>query len=691
MAGNVSRGAENDNQKAETRQSVCPLDCADTCSLDVAIENDRITAVRGGSANPFTRKRLCAKVVHSFPQQVHGDQRIRTPLLRRRSLAGADFEPVSWSTALDLIHEKFAAVIQRWGSEAIAPLTYGGPMGLLAGGSMDLRFFHRLGATLVDSSTLCAGTSSAAWDSVFGDAGGIDYEEIAESKLILVWGNNITTCNLHLTRIIRDAQRSGAKLVVVDPKRTRIAKDADLHIPLLPGTDVVLAYAVAALLESQGGLDQEFINAHTHGANAFLRAAREYTPERAAALCAMDVSLIRALAELMRDVHPAGMTIGVAPERNRNGSAGIRAALSLMAVTGNIGPRGAGICDVSRYFPVDKDRLQRPDLAPPGLRRINVMDVPRYVMEPGSEMPLRALFIYNHNPVAVHPQQQRMRDALQSEDVFVVGHDVSMTDSMACADLVLPATTHFEYGDLYKAYGHRYLQRSEPVLTPQGEALSNMEMFRRLAQRFGFRDECFADSDDDLMRQAFDDNQKPGENGANSEQIAHRAGHSALDMTAYAEPAMLRGAEFTTASGRIELYSEAMENHCGQGVPKYLELPERRAFQLVSPASEQRINSTFGGLNAQQSDLVCEIHPRDAQEHGVQDGSRLALHNAQGEVHIAASISDAVRRGTLYVPKGAWIGNSRSGNTINALIPGYREAAIGGACYYDCSVDIRVL
>ncbi len=467
-------------EEPETRHTVCPLDCADTCSLDVTVADERVQTVRGGRQNPFTRGKLCAKVVNSFPDQVHGDLRIHTPLLRRATVAGEDFEPITWDAALDLVYQRFSAVIDEFGSEAIAPLSYGGPMGVLAGGSMDKRFFHRLGAALVDSSTLCAGTSAAAWDAVFGDAGGIDFEELAESKLIIVWGNNVTACNLHLTRIIRDAKKAGAKLVVIDPKRTRIARDAHLHIPLLPGSDVVLAYAVTALLDASGDLDESFIAEQTSGAEAFLAEARRYDLARAAELCGIDPVLIEHFAELLRTRRPAGMSIGVAPERNRNGSAGVRAALSLMAVTGNIGPLGAGVCDTSRFFPINSDRLARPDLAPDGLRKINVMDIPRYVLEPGDELPIRALLVYNHNPVAVHPEQQRMREALLSEDVFVVGSDVSMTDSMRCCDLVLPATTHFEYGDLYKAYGHRYLQRSRAVIPPQGEAVTNMELFRRL-------------------------------------------------------------------------------------------------------------------------------------------------------------------------------------------------------------------
>lgn len=672
--------------QTETQQTVCPLDCADTCSLEVTVKDGTLAGVRGGKANPFTRGKLCAKVVNSFPAQVHGDLRIKTPLLRRDSLGGRNFQPISWEQALDTIFERFTEIAQRWGSQAIAPLCYGGPMGVLAGGSMDKRFFHRLGASLVDSSTLCAGTSSAAWDTVFGDAGGMDFEEIAQSKLIIVWGNNVTTCNLHLTKVIRDAQKRGSKLVVIDPKRTRIAKDADLHIPLLPGSDVALAYAVTALLDRSGDLDEAFIQEHTHGAEKFRAEAQQFELSRAADLCGIQPALIEEFANMLRQFPPAGMSIGVAPERNRNGSAGLRAAFSLMAVTGNIGRVGAGICDVSRFFPVDRERLARPDLAPnpttQELRRINVLDIPRYVMEPSDDLPIKALFVYNHNPVAVHPEQERMRSALLSDEVFVVGSDVSMTDSMACADLVLPAASHFEYGDVYKAYGHRYLQRSRAVIPPQGEAVSNMDLFRRLGARFGFTEAAFLDSDEALIEQAF---------ASVDSEIPEQADGKALDMTPYGEPAMLHGGVFTTPSGLIELYSESMQAHSGQGLPQYLKAPDKRDFVLVTPASELRTNSTFGGMKDQQRDIACEIHSSDAADKGVSDGAIIEMYNDRAAVHLRARISDDVRRGTLFVPKGAWIADSPTGNTVNALLPGHQESAIGGACYYDCGVDIRVL
>ena len=666
----------------QIKSTVCPLDCADTCSIDVTVENDRVLNVRGGARNPFTRSKLCSKVVASFPSQAHDDLRVLYPQVKRKTLAGHHFERISWDDAISMIHEKFTEVKTHWGGESIAPLFYGGPMGLLAGGTIDKRFFHKLGACKVDATTLCAGTSDAAWESVFGDTGGIDFEELKHSDLIIVWGNNITTCNLHLTKIIREAKKAGSALVVVDPKRIRIANDADLHVPLLPGTDVAFVYGIVNLLHQKGGLDQTFIANHSSGFDAFLAEAQKFSLERTAEICGIDVSVIERFADLIRERRPSAMSIGVAPERNRNGSASVRSALLLMAATGNIGPKGAGVCDTSRFFPLGGDSLSRPDLSPEGTREINVMDIPRLILDSGDEAPLKAVFIYNHNPVAVHPDAQAMKQALESDNVFVVGSDISMTDSMLCCDLVLPAPTHFEYGDVYKAYGHRYLQRSEAAIPLQGESITNMELFRRLAVRFGFQEPCFEDEDKDLIQQLF-------ENLPDKALINQSLEH-AVDMSQWADPSMLRGDDSEDSTFNVRFYDESIEQSCGQGVPKYVPLSSRHEFVLVSPASEKRINSTFGGIAQQGADIVCEIHPDDASKYGINNGDLVSLTNGFGEVRLPAKVTLNVRPKTLFVPKGAWLKDSATGRTINALIPNDREPLIGGACYYDCTVDIHL-
>jgi anaerobic selenocysteine-containing dehydrogenase len=658
--------------------AVCPLDCADTCSLAVEVDAGRVQQVRGSDTNPFTRGRICSKVARSLPSQVHGPDRLTRPLERQ----GGRFRAISWERALDTIHERFSGITGQHGAEAIVPMSYGGPMGLLAGGSMDKRFFNRLGATRVNAEPLCAGISSAAYASLFGDAGGIPYTELAESRLIVVWGNNITLCNLHLTKILRQARAGGARLVVVDPKRIRIADEADLHLPLRPGTDVVLAYAVAAELERRGALDTGFIEQHVEGAAAYLAEAANYSLQDAAEICGLELAAIEQFVAYWATLAPAAISMGVAPERNRNGGSGIRAAYALPVLTGNIGPRGAGICDVSGYFPLRREALEREELAVAERREFSILDLPERILDTTLSPPVQALFIYNHNPVAVHPRQSLMRQALTRDDLFVVGSDVSMTDSMALADIVLPACTHLEYADVYKAYGHHYLQRSEPVIAPVGEALPNTEIFRRLAARFGFADPAFRDDDLTLIDAAVD----PAHPALKGRSASDLQPGEAVDMTAGAVT-LLRGEMPDTPSGRIELYSRALEEACGQGLPRFLPIPGEGRLVLVSPSSEHRTNSTFGGIEGQDTDLVAELNPVDAD--GLVDGQPVRLFNRQGEVVLPVKLSDRPRPGTVYVPKGAWLRGSETGQTINALIPGHKADLAGGACYNDTRVDLE--
>lgn len=669
-------------------EAVCPLDCADTCSLSVELVDDRLDRVRGGHANPFTRGRICSKVARALPQQVHGPDRLLTPLLRDGPRGAGAFRQLSWDEALDTLYSRFSAIIERYGPQAIAGLTYGGPMGLLSAGSMDQRFFNRLGSSRVDTTSLCTAVSSAAWNSVYGDTGGISYEELAHSRLIVVWGNNISTCNLHLVKRLRAARQRGARLVVVDPRKIRIADEADLHLALMPGTDVVLAYAVAAEMQRQGGLDEDFIARHVYGAERFLEEARRYPLEKAARICGVEAAAIAEFARMWCELSPAAISLGVAPERNRNGGSGVRALLALPALSGNIGFPGAGVCDVSAYFPIKREQLARPDLRREQVRQFNTLDLADHIIDPGDELPLKALFIYNHNPLAVNPDQGRLRAALASEDLFLVGSEISMTDTMRYCDLVLPAASHLEIADLYKSYGHQYLQRSAAVLPPQGEAIANTELFRRLAARFGFDEPCFRDSDEDLMDQAI----SPEALGADIDRASAIAPGSSVDMALARPLGLLRGQPASTPSGLIELYSEELERSCGMGLPGYREAPpEGGDFVLVTPASEQRINSTFGGIPGQADDLQVAMNPGDASERGLESGQWVRLVNDQGRVELPLLVSERIRRGTLYVPKGAWLRDSATGITVNGLIPGHKADLAGGACYYDCRVDIEAI
>src|SRR5438874_4094881 len=554
-------------------RSVCPLDCPDTCSLTVTVEDERIVAIRGSHANPYTAGVLCAKVPAAYPGFVHGERRIRTPLRRIGRRGEARFERISWQEALDTIHTRFTAVIAAHGAQAILPLNYAGPHGFLAGGSMDLRFFHRLGASLLDRKPLCGGIRTEAWLGTFGAAPGMRPEQAEHARLIVAWGNNVTWSNLHLMPVINRARKQGAKLVVVDPRRTKIAQQADLHLAVRPGTDVVLAWALAAELEHRGALDHAFIARHVAGVEEYMALARRYSGAEAARICGVPEGQIRTLAEWYAALTPAAISVGNGLERNQNGGSGIRAIFALPALAGKFGVPGGGLVNGASFaFPKTPARLARPDLVPEGTRTLNIIDVGRHLLDASLAPPIKAIFVYNHNPVVVHPDANRLRRGLERADLFIVGADVVMTDSLRYADVILPAASHFEHADLYPAYGQHWLQRAEPVISPQGEALPNTEIFRRLAARFGFSDPIFRASDAELMDDALDPDD-PRLGGVRPHRLAT---DRALAMTVGGDEAILfRNVVPRTPSGKVELASTYLERKYGARLPSWRPVESR--------------------------------------------------------------------------------------------------------------------
>jgi anaerobic selenocysteine-containing dehydrogenase len=667
------------------RLSVCPLDCPDTCSLRVTVEDGRIVAIRGSRANPYTAGVLCAKVPDAYPKFVHGEGRIGTPLRRAGQRGEARFERISWEAALDAIHQRFTEIIAAHGPQAILPLNYAGPHGFLAGGSMDLRFFHRLGASLLDRKPLCGGIRTEAWVGTFGPVPGIRPEQAEHSRLVVVWGNNVTWSNLHLMPVINRARQQGAKLVVVDPRRTKIAQQADLHVALRPGTDVVLAWAVAAELERRGAIDRAFVERHVEGSEEYLARARRYPPAEAARLCGVPASQIRTVAEWYATISPAAISVGNGLERNQNGGSGIRAIFALPALAGKFGVPGGGLVNGAAFaFPKTPARLQRPDLAPPGTRTLNIVDVGGHLLDPGLAPPIKALFIYNHNPVVAHPDQNRLRRGLLRDDLFVVGSDVVMTDSMAYADIVLPAASHFEHADLYAAYGHHWLQRAEPVIPPQAEALPNTEIFRRLAARFGFTDAVFTASDAELMDEAVE----PAEARLQGLRPSRIPTERAVAMAAGGEDFLLFKNVFpATKSGKVELASPYLERKYRARLPRFLPVESRYPLALLSPASDRRITSTFGGVNGDAPPPL-EMHPDDARARGLADGDVVRVWNDLGDVRLPLRVTDAVRPGVVSSLKGAWLRTSDNGQTVTALVPGHHADIAEGACFNDTRVEV---
>jgi anaerobic selenocysteine-containing dehydrogenase len=676
----------------EERASVCTFDCPDACSLTVSVDDGHVVKVRGSDAVPYTAAVICNKVARDMGEFVHGAQRLRQPLRRVGPKGSGQFERISWDTALDEIHERVSDIIGRWGPQAVMPLNYAGPHGFLAGDSMSARFFNRLGATQLYRRALCGGVRSEAWAGTYGVVPGCPPEFAEHAKLNVVWGNNATVANLHLVRGVRKAKRAGGRLVVVDPLRTKIAEQADLHLQVLPGADTLLAWAVAVELERLGSLDTDFIAAHVFGAEEFMALARQWPAARAATACGLKESQILTFAHWLAEADPLVLAPGNGLERGRNGGSAIRAAIALPALLGRLGSGSGIVLGAGNAFPKTPAKLQRPDLIPAGTRTLNINNIGRHLVEDDIDPPLRALFIYNHNPIVVHPDQNRMRRGLARDDVFAVGIELTMTESMTHCDVVLPAATHFEYADLYPSYGHHWLQRAEAVIPPVGESLPNTEIFRCLAARFGFTEPCFKATDEELMDDAVD-LADPSLASLRPSRISTR---QALRMSgADGKPLVLFDNVFpATPSGKIELKSEALAERWGVAalLPGWRERDASYPLMLISPASDRRISSTLGDLAASREAPPLLMNAKDAAHRSLGHGSDVRVWNDRGEVILRLEVTESVPPGVVASEKGAWLMTSRTGQTISALVSADLKADLAeGACFNDTPVEVSAV
>ena len=675
---------------ATEHASVCTLDCPDTCSLTVTVEDQRITKVRGSNALSYTAGVICNKVAHHTGEFVHGAGRVMHPMQRVGPRGSGSFRRIEWDEALAIVHEKVSAVIDRWGPQAVMPLNYAGPHGMLAGDSMSLRFFHKLGATQLFRRAMCGGVRSEAWAGTYGAVPGISPDAARHAELNIVWGNNATVTNLHLVRQLRAARRNGGHLVVIDPLRSKIAEQADLHLAVRPGTDVLLGFALAVELEQLGAHDRQFIAEHVTGYDEYMTVARAWPVERAAEACGVRVEQIRTLAGWMATADPLVMAPGNGLERGRNGGSGLRAAIALPALLGKLNATNGIVLGASNAFPKTPARLTRPDLLPVGTRTLNILDVGRHLERDDIDPPLRALFIYNHNPVVVHPDQNRLLRGLKRDEVFIVGIEIAMTESMQFCDIVLPAATQFECDDIYGAYGHHWLQRAEPVIRPIGNALPNTEIFRRLAARFGFEDACFQVNDKALMDEALDV-ADPRLGGIRPSELPTG---EALRMTAPDNRplALFDTVTPNTPSGKVELASGTLASRWGEHarLPAFRTHDSQFPLSLISPASDKRISSTLLGARAASSDAPpLLMNPEDAEVRGLSTSTRVRVWNDLGSVILPLRVTDVVPAGIVASEKGAWLATSPTGRTISALVSADARADLSeGACYNDTTVEV---
>jgi anaerobic selenocysteine-containing dehydrogenase len=676
---------------------VCPHDCPDTCVMSVSVEGGRAVAIGGDPEHRFTQGFLCAKV-NRYLERVYSPDRVLHPLRRVGGKGEGRFERISWDEALDTIAARFRRLIGEHGPQAILPYSYAGNMGLLSYASMDRRFFHALGASRLDR-TICASAGFTGLEATLGRALGFDVEALAEARLIVAWGANIVSSNVHLWPFVERAREKGARLVVIDPFRSRTAEKADWHLAPLPGTDAALALGVMHVIFRDGLEDADYLQRHTLGAERLRERVREWTPERTAAATGLEADDVERFARAYATTPRSAIRLNYGLNRHAGGGMAVRTIACLPALTGAWRHPGCGmLLSTSGTFPVAAEALERPDLAPPGTRTLNMSQLGRILNDGGLRPPVKALFVYNANPAAVAPDQESVRRGLAREDLFTVVHELFLTDTADFADLVLPATTTLEHYDIHKSYGQLYVSLSRPAIAPLGEAKPNTELFRLLAARLGLAHPCLKESDEQLARQAlrWDD---PRLQGVSFERL-ERECSVRLGVPDPFAPFAEGG--FATPSGKCELYAEALERQgldplAGYVPPRESPLtnPERaRLYPLafISPPAHHFLNSTFSAqpvFMRRESGPSLTLHPRDAAARGIRDGQPVRTFNDRGSFLATARVSDAARPGVVVGLSIWWAKLAPGGRNANAVTSQELTDMGGGATFYDALVEVE--
>jgi len=658
--------------------SVCPLDCPDRCSLDVEVAEGRVVSITGSRLNPVTDGFICSKV-RKFPRRLYGPQRLLHPMRRAGAKGTGRFERISWDEAISTVAARLRRVASEHGAEAILPFFYGGSNGLLSQGTMDERFFRRLGASRL-ARTVCAAPTGAAAEALYGKMPSADFADFESADFILIWGANPARSNIHLVPYLRRAKARGARLALVDPRRTMPEDLLDFHLPVHPGTDLVLALAMIAHLESRGLTDRTFIRERTTGCGQLLERARPYTLERAERITRVPARAIAAVAEAYAAAPNALVRCGWGLERNRNGESAVAAVLALPAVTGKFGRPGCGYAlSSTEAYGFDGERVaQVPEAR---TRIINMNQLGRALTETLTP-PIKALFVYDCNPAVTVPEQARVQRGLEREDLFTVVFEQVLTDTALYADLLLPATTFLEHTEVSISYGTYGVMIADPVVTPQGEAKPNEVVFGMLGRAMGFDGREFADDTEALARQVVEAVGAPLL-GERSLEGLRRSGRLAFDFPGE-RPVQFGTVHPMTADGRVHLFPDAL----GADVYRYLEDPATAEFPLalISPATSKTVSSTFGEFNLEEARL--DMHPADAGARGIGDGDWVRIHNRLGSVEVRARLSDRLMTGVVDLPKGIWRKATRNGMVGTALVPDDVTRVSGGACFNDARVQV---
>ena len=663
---------------ATVHTTSCPLDCPDTCALDVTVDDGRVSRIAAGNGHPVTAGFICSKLSRFDRRQYHPD-RLLHPMRRVGPKGEGRFERMTWDEAIATITGRFKQITEEWGAEAILPYNYGGSNGVLTDGFIDAVFFARLGASRIEK-TLCAAPTTAVATAMYGKMPGVDFQDYPEAQCIIVWGTNPKASSIHFVPYLREAKRRGTFIAVVDPRRNFSRREVDLHLPVRPGTDLPLALGLIKLWHDAGQCDHDFLDRHTKGGESLLQRAAEWPLDRVADITGISGDDIVQLAQRFAEANPAVIRCGWGLERNRNGGQAVAAVLAMPALLGKFGVRGGGYT-LSNNGAVHSRMAEALGTAPPNTRVINMSQLGKVLNRPaGRDVPVKGLFVYNCNPVVTAPDQNAVILGLQRDDLFTIVFEQVHTDTAKYADVLLPATTFLEHADVRVSYGSYVVAGVTPVVEPEGEARPNAEVFAELGREMGWKDEAFHWEPGTYVDRAAAHLHLP--DGPADATVLHAGGVQSLAFPG-GPPVQFETVRPRTCDGLVDLTPAVL----GDDPYSYLALEDtRHPLALISPANTKMISSTLGEFN--YDELVMTLHPDDARDRRIADGDEIKVYNELGEVVCLAEVRATVRPGVVSMPKGAWAKSSRNGSTPTALCPAHVNVVAGGACYNDARVEV---
>lgn len=679
----------------EVRRLTCPHDCPDRCGLLAEIDGGKVVGVFGDPEHPITRGVICRKVME-YPSRIYGRDRLLYPMRRVGQKGSGQFERISWDEAISTIASRFAEIRDRHGAESILPFAYGGTMGVVQRYAAGARFFNRLGAA-THTRSICSAAGQAGYSYTMGGNFGADPETIPKARLVVLWGVNAVSTNIHAMMLAEEARRKGAKLVVIDVHQNPTARAADQFVQLYPGTDAALALGLMHVIVREGLYDKAFVEANTVGFEQLLPRLDEYAPRRVAEITGVPEEDIRSLAREYATTQPAFLALGNGPQHHERGGMALRTMSILPALVGSWGkPGGGAYRSNGGYSSLNTKAMERPDFASGPRRTINMAQLGPELL--GADPPFRAIYIWSTNPAVIIPEQEKVRAGLSRYDLFVVVHEQVMTDTARYADILLPNTTCFEQEDYFTSGWHLYSSYSAPAIDPVGESKSNYEVFKLLAEAMGFEDPCFKESLDEIAAVAFDNPSNPYLAGVTAEQLKVE-GLVRLNVPGKQFVAFSDG-RFPTPSGKIELYSQKMATGGLDPLPTYVPAIEGREgdtdlrgkypLQMMAVPNHHFLNSSFAEIPRMQEKEVrptLQIHKDDAEPRGIVDGDVVRVWNDRGECRLHARIADTVMPGVV-VSQGLWWSRHHPESAVNRLTPSRLADMGGGACFFSNLVQV---